>query len=84
MCGDAMKRSTDKQAAGSTRPPAFPGLTKPQKDWIAARRSELKTAIEAGIESGKTDGYRAFDADRILAFIEQRRPKKSRTRKSHG
>ena len=79
-----MKRTSVKPGAGPKQPPAFPALTKSQKEWVAARRIELKVALEAGIESGKKDGYRAFDADRILAFIAERRLKKKvRTRKSH-
>jgi uncharacterized protein YecT (DUF1311 family) len=74
-----MKRSP-KTKTSTGQPPHFPGLTKAQRTWIAARRNELKAAIDEGIESGEKDGYRAFDADRILAFIEQRRTDKQAKR----
>ena len=67
-----MKKAVSKAKKLTGQPPEFPALTKDQRDWVAARRKELKSAIEAGIESGQKDGYRAFDAERILAFIQRR------------
>jgi uncharacterized protein YecT (DUF1311 family) len=66
----------------TSQPPEFPTLTKAQRAWVAARRSELKAAVEEGIESGERDGYRAFDVDRILAFIEQRQTAKRRAKRA--
>ena len=71
-----MKRSS-KAIKPSATPPLFPALTKAQRAWVVARRAELKAAVDEGIESGEKDGYRAFDADRILGFIEQRRANKT-------
>ena len=59
------------------RPPSFPALTREQRAWIASRRRELKSAIDEGLKSGKAEGYRAFDADRLLSFIEQDRKKRA-------
>ena len=67
-----MKTGKPKSAAGTSRPSAFPALTKAQKDWVAARREELKITVQDGIESGKKSGYREFDAKRLLAFIAER------------
>lgn len=67
-----MTKSTSKAKDLTARPPEFPALTKAQRSWVASRRKELKSAIDAGIDSGKKDGYREFDVDRILAFIEKR------------
>lgn len=66
----------------TSQPTEFPTLTKAQRAWVAARRNELKAAIDEGIESGERDGYRAFDVDRILAFIEQRRATKRRAKRA--
>ena len=71
-----MKKAVSKANKLTGQPPEFPALTKDQRDWVAVRRKELKSAIDAGIESGQNDGYRAFDAQRILAFIMQRRAAK--------
>ena len=71
-----MKRTTSKPNKLTGQPPDFPALTKDQRDWVAARRKELKSAIDAGVESGQKEGYRAFDAERTLAFITQRRADK--------
>lgn len=68
-----MVKRTQTSKAAVKAPPQFPALTKAQRDWVAARREELKAAIDAGIESGRKDGYRAFDIERILCLIEERR-----------
>ena len=68
----------------TAQPPNFPPLTKAQRAWVAARRGELKAAIDAGLESGDKDGYLTFDVDRILAFIEQRRRAKPLKRVKRG
>jgi len=68
-----MKKIASDARKLTRQPPEFPTLTKDQRSWVASRRKELKSAIDAGIESGKKDGYRAFDVDRILGFIEGRR-----------
>lgn len=73
----ALMKRTPKTPKPSATPPLFPTLTKAQRAWVVARRAELKAAIDEGIASGAKDGYRAFDADRILAFIEQRRANRS-------
>jgi uncharacterized protein YecT (DUF1311 family) len=64
-----------KSSSATQAPPRFPALTAAQKAWVAARRTELKAAIDEGIESGAKDGYVAFDVQRILGLIEQRRSK---------
>ena len=76
-----MSKSAPKVKTLTARPTEFPALTKAQRSWIAARRRELKAAISDGIESGKKDGYRALDSERILAFIQQRQTDRSKRAK---
>jgi len=79
-----MAKRTTKGGTLTRLPPEFPALTKAQKAWVSARRSELKAAIDAGIESGTKEGYRAFDPERILTFIEQRRAQRTVRRAKRG
>jgi len=79
-----MAKSAPKTERTTAKPPAFPALTKAQRVWVSARREELASAVTAGIDSGEKDGYRAFDAERILAFIEERRLAKSPRRVKRG
>lgn len=79
-----MKSSKSKSNSGTIQPPLFPALTKAQREWIAARRCELKSAINSGIESGKKSGYREFEAERLLSFIEGRRSRSRSDKKKRA
>lgn len=79
-----MSKNASKVVSVTRAPPRFPALTPAQRAWVAARRAELKAAIDEGIESGEKDGYVAFDVERILGLIHERRTSKSPKRSKRG
>ena len=72
-----MSRTVSKAKNATQAPPRFPALTPAQKAWAAARRDELRAAIDEGIESGEKDGYVAFDVRRLLELIAAKNTSKT-------